>query len=89
MNYFSLRNTTALEDWWDRDHPPLAQWQTVCLWVYGLYDGYWQAPSVSIEQVSSRPNFEVREAIVPNGGGVVVLFQYHHVEVWTDLIYVG
>ncbi len=88
MTYFPLRNTTALDEWWERDDPPVSVWNTVTAWVYGLEDGYWQYPSVPWDEFSNRPNYEYRTATVPKTS-VVVVYQYHHIEVWTDLLYVG
>ena len=86
VNYFPLRNVTLL-DRFERTDSYAEDWQNTCLWLSGLYDGYWKWPSEP-RVISSRPNYEVRRVEIPNTNDVVVWYQYHHVEHWTDLLLV-
>jgi hypothetical protein len=60
-------------------------WHRVHLWVVGLDDSPWRAPSVPIESRSERPNYEVRAAKI-DGTDVVVEYRRIYIGEWVDLL---
>jgi hypothetical protein len=71
-----LRDTRALRDWALSKRPSDDLWQQVHLWLVGLDQAPWQAPSYPVESRSDRPNYEVRRARIDRTS---VLVEYLHV----------
>jgi hypothetical protein len=69
-----LRDTRALRDWATTASPSDEVWERVHLWIVGLDERPWRAPSVPDEDRSDRPNYEVRRAQV-DGTNVTVEFR--------------
>jgi len=88
LDFFPLHDSFALDDWWDEAGPSVNQWNVVVDWVYGLEYAYWQWPSRPIEEMCARPVEETRLAVVPESGGVAVLYRYHYIRLETDLIWI-
>jgi hypothetical protein len=86
-NWFPLRQIGALSVWGFYGNPRPEAWKSTCWWVAGLCEAPWQAPSVPIPELSSQPNYEVREANLDCG--VWVLYQHSYEEHWTDLLAVA
>lgn len=66
-----LRDTRALRDWAIASSPSDEVWQRVHLWIIGLDQKPWRAPSVPVETRSDRPNYEVRSATIDSTGTAV------------------
>jgi hypothetical protein len=79
----------ALEKWGLRENPPYSTWQLVSRWTEGLAIAPWQAPSVPFEELSDRPNYEVRIAEIPDSGGIEVFYRREFDGEIIDLIWVG
>lgn len=91
VNYFPLRNTSALDVWQRLREPYLEDWNNTCYWVSQLAWEYWKSPSAPFEGdvLSNRPNYEVREADLRLIGiDAWVLYSYDHQDYWVDLILV-
>ena len=59
-----LVDTVAFDDWIGRDDPSYRVARPVEAWITGLDRESWQAPSVPIEDLSKRPVYEFRQAVI-------------------------
>ena len=84
----ALGDCSALHEWRQRDNPPPDVWQAVRDWVGWLGDFPWQAPSVPVPELSKPPEYEVREAVLPEAGDVEVTYRHEYATGVVDLIWV-
>jgi hypothetical protein len=83
-----LRDTRTLRDWAISTTPSDNDWQRVHLWIVGLDDSPWRAPSVPVESRSDRPNYEVRAATV-DGSDIIVEYRRTYNGEFVDLLAIG
>ena len=74
----ALRDLRAFDAWSAYGQSTDAEWNAVRDWVFGLGMKPYQSPSVPVEDLSAQPRFEVREAVVPNSGGVHIMYRYFY-----------
>jgi len=85
----ALGDLTAFESWVGEHDPHPAVVNVVGRWIAGLGVAPWQAPSIPFNELSEQPLDEVRQAVVPDSGGVLVVYRQMYAEDLVDLIYVG
>jgi hypothetical protein len=86
-----LRDLTALRDW-AQTGPPDEVWNFVAAWVSRLTFISYQTPSVPIEELSDRPNYETREAVLAfpaSYSEVTVLYRVIYNGSLVDLLLLG
>lgn len=84
-----LDDIGPFRDWVANASPPLPVWRAVRYWIAGLASMPWQAPSVPFPELSAQPRHEVRSAVVPESGGVEVVYVYWYEPVdKIDLVFV-
>lgn len=65
------------EQWVRREQPSENARLAVAVFLIGVAERPWQAPSSPIEQLCERPVFEVREAVLDAPDGLVALWYRH------------
>lgn len=83
-----LGDTQALRAWGERDNPPYRLWRRVELWILGLDNTPWQAPSVPLTFNVGDP-LEIRYAELPEANGVKVFYEHEHRTGLVNLLHVG
>jgi len=72
-----LGNTDALYKWAEANDPPYSVWRRVERWVLDLDIDPWQPPSVPLTLGTGDP-WEIRSAVIPDSGGVEVIYEDEH-----------
>jgi hypothetical protein len=85
----AVGDITALEAWIAASDPHPAVVNVVGRWIARLGAEPWQAPSIPLNELSDQPVDEVRQAVVPDSGGVLVVYRQTYADGLVDLIYVG
>jgi hypothetical protein len=85
----ALGDTAAFESWIADSDPHPAVVNVVGRWIARLGAAPWQAPSIPLNELSEQPIDEVRQAVVPDSGGVLVIYRQTYADGAVDLLYVG
>jgi hypothetical protein len=84
----ALGKTAALYEWAEADDPLYSVWRRVERWVLALDTTPWQWPSTPLSFATGDP-WEIRAAIVPETGGVEVVYEHEHATGVVNLLRVG
>lgn len=83
-----LRHVRAFHEWLAREDPSIAAQQVARHFIAEIGDESWRHPSLPVEQLSDRHEFEVREASLPcrKEQPVYVLYRHFYATDDVDLI---
>jgi hypothetical protein len=74
----TLRDVARYHAWVDREQPSADAQRVAATFLIELADRPYTAPSIPVELLSARPDYEVREVVIRVPGEVDVWMLYRH-----------